>query len=72
MFAFMDEKTIRVTDEEKRWLAMLAEGKSTKEVADAFKIKPGTFAYKLNNLRIKTECENMASLMVYASKNGLI
>jgi DNA-binding CsgD family transcriptional regulator len=63
---------IKVTDDEKKWLSMLATGKSTDDVAKEIEMKPGTFAYKLNLLRAKLGCENMAALIAYSIRNKLI
>lgn len=68
----MEHKEIIITDEEKRWVKMLAAGRSTKEVSEEIGLRPGTFAYKLNMLRAKLQCENMASLIAYFYKNDLI
>lgn len=68
----MEEKVIKVSDEEKRWLTMLASGKSTETVAGEINMRPGTFAYKLNLLRAKLGCDNMAELIAYSVRNKII
>lgn len=68
----MKEKFVKVSDDEKRWLVLLAEGKSTEDVANEIGMRPGTFAYRLNLLRAKLGCDNMASLIAFAVRNKLI
>lgn len=51
---------------------MLADGKTTSEVAGLVGLPAGTFAYKLNLLRARLGCENMASLVAFFYKNKLI
>jgi len=68
----MEAKEIKISDEEKGWVKLLAEGKQTTEVAKIANLPPGTFAYKLNLLRERVQCENMASLIAYFFRNNLI
>lgn len=68
----MEVKKPKVSDQEKKWVRMLADGKTTSEVAGSVGLPAGTFAYKLNLLRARLGCDNMASLVAFFYKNKLI
>jgi len=61
-----------VTEEEKGWIKALSEGKKAKDVAYANNINEGTFAYKLNVLRGRFNCDNTNGLIAYFLRNKLI
>lgn len=72
MFVPMSTEIREVSQDEKRWLTLLSEGKSISEVAKEVKLAKGTFAYKLNMLKERLGCKNMASLMYFVAKNEVI
>lgn len=68
----MESVIDRISEEERGWLRLLAEGKQISEVAAIAGKKKGTFVYKINIVKEKLGCKNMASLIYFATKNGLI
>lgn len=68
----MREKIVNVTDEEKTWLRELASGKKADVIAEEMGMRPGTLSYKLNILRSKLGCKNMAELMAYSIRHKII
>ncbi len=68
----MTEKEIKVSEEEIGWVKRLASGIPTAEVAKEAGLPAGTFAYKLNLLRERFDCANMAALIAFFYKNQII
>lgn len=60
------------TEEEVKWVAMLAEGKSYKEIAQHYGMPKNTVAYKLTSLRDRFNCENSTQLACLFLRNKLI
>ena len=67
---FLDE--LALTDREREIMRELCEGKTTKEIADALNITPRTIDFHRSNIYAKTKSRNVAELVKYAIKNGLI
>lgn len=63
---------IRVTDDEKRWVKMLCEGKSYKQIADELSIRRNAVAYRLTALRERYNCLTSNQLVYLFTKNKLI
>jgi len=60
------------SEEEKKWVKMLADGKSYKEIAIANEMNKNTFAYKITSLRERFNCENSNELVAFFLRNKLI
>lgn len=77
-FGVMEEKeqginvVATATDEEKKWVKMLSEGKLVTEVAKELKVNTDTFSYHLANLRKKFGCKNSKELIALFLRNKLI
>jgi DNA-binding CsgD family transcriptional regulator len=61
-----------LTKREREVLALLAEGQSSKEIADQFKIDPKTVDVYRANIRKKLGIFNLPGLVKYALREGLI
>jgi DNA-binding CsgD family transcriptional regulator len=66
------EQNIIISEEEKLWVGLLSQGKSTKEVSEITEMPTGTFASKIRILRAKFNCPNTTSLVALFVKNGLV
>lgn len=53
-------------------LKELCEGKTNRDIADTLHISVNTVGFHRNNIYTKARCNNMASLMKYAIRNGLV
>ncbi|MNE51737.1 Oxygen regulatory protein NreC [compost metagenome] len=53
-------------------LKLICEQKNTAEIAEKLFISPRTVEGHRNNLLLKTECKNVAGLVVYAIQNEII
>lgn len=60
------------SEEEIKWVAMLSEGKSYKEISVEYKMPKNTVAYKLTSLRDRFNCENSTQLACLFLRNKLI
>ena len=65
-------KTLSLTPREREILIKIAEGLSTKEIAEALFISPGTVETHRKALIKKLEVKNMAGLVRIAVKEGLV
>jgi DNA-binding NarL/FixJ family response regulator len=61
-----------LTSREREVVQLLAEGKSTKEVATALKITFKTAATHRTNILRKLELHSLADLVRYAIRNGIV
>jgi two-component system response regulator NreC len=67
----MDSFT-QLTEREKVILKLIAEGKSSKEIASALWISPETVKVHRSNIRKKLKIKKVADLVTYAIKNGIL
>jgi DNA-binding NarL/FixJ family response regulator len=61
-----------LTPRQQQVLLLIAEGKSTKEIAAALKMSFKTAAVHRSNLMAKLDLHDVASLVRYAIRNGLL
>lgn len=71
-FVIMSHEEIKVSEEQKKWVKLLSEGKKNGEVAKIVNVNPSTFAYRMSILRARFNCTNTASLIAIFSKQGYI
>lgn len=60
------------TEQEIKWVELLAAGRSYHDIAREYDINKNTFAYKMTSLRERYGCENSASLVAFFIRNKLI
>ena len=60
------------TEEEKKWVTLLATGEKANDVADKLGLNRNTFAYHLRFLRTKFQCQNTIQLVAYFLRNKII
>jgi DNA-binding NarL/FixJ family response regulator len=61
-----------LTSREVEIIQLICKQKSTAEIADALFISPRTVEGHRNNLLLKTECKNVAGLVVFAVQNKIV
>lgn len=66
------EHFARLTPREREILKLLAEGKSNKEISSLLWISPATVKTHRNRIMKKLDIHNIADLVIYAVKSGLI
>ena len=62
----------QLTSREKEIIQLICSEYSTKEIADKLFISQRTVEGHRNNLLLKTECKNMAGLVIYALRNDIL
>lgn len=67
---FMEEQAL--TDREMGILRELCEGKTNKEIAQGLKLTARTIDFHRSNIYTKTKSRNLAELVKYAIKNGIV
>lgn len=60
------------SEEEVKWVRLLATGEKAKGVAEKLGLNKNTFAYKLQLLRAKFNCKNTTQLVSYFITNKYI
>ena len=60
------------TEEEVKWVRLLATGEKAKGVAEKLGLNKNTFAYRLQLLRAKFNCKNTTQLVSYFLTNKYI
>ncbi|MCC6371159.1 MAG: response regulator transcription factor, partial [Bacteroidia bacterium] len=69
-YPFLEE--LSLIDRELEIMRELCEGKTNKEIADTLKITPRTIDFHRTNIYTKTKSRNLAELVKYAIKHGLV
>lgn len=69
-YPFLEE--LSLSDRELEIMRELCEGKTNKEIADTLKITPRTIDFHRTNIYTKTKSRNLAELVKYAIKHGLV
>jgi DNA-binding NarL/FixJ family response regulator len=64
-------KTVALTPREREVLQLIAEGKSTKEIAERLFVSAKTVETHRRNMMLKLGCDSVAELTKYAIKEGL-
>ena len=65
------DDTIPLSLREREVIALIAEGSTNAQIAEALVISPGTVARHVSNMLAKTACKNRAELTRYAIEHGL-
>ena len=60
------------TEEEKKWVTLLATGQKANDVAESLGFNRSTFAYHLKYLRVKYNCRNTTQLISFFLRNNFI
>lgn len=70
----MDKQILlsRISIREKEIILLLAQGLTTKQIAQKLNISPTTVITHRNNIRIKLNCKNCPELIYIASQIGLL
>lgn len=68
----LPQPTVAATEEEKKWVALLATGEKANEIADKIGLNRNTFAYHLRFLRTRFQCQNTIQLVAYFLRNKII
>ena len=66
------EKILYPTEDEKKWVSLLATGEKATKVAETVGLNRNTFAYHLKFLRTKYGCKNTPQLISFFLRNGFI
>ncbi len=69
---YLEKETCLFTKRESELLTFLAEGLSSKEIADRLFVSEYTIINHRRNMILKSHCHNVAQLISYASRKGLI
>lgn len=64
--------SIDVTQEEKKWVKMLADGMTAQEISGELDINQNTFSGNINLMRIRLGCKNTTNLVALFLRNKLI
>lgn len=64
--------TVPIKREEKKWVKLLADGKTVDEIAAELNVNPRTLERKVSDLRKICKCVNLPHLVGFFFKNELI